>query len=241
MQSQHLISVPTFLFHTGITNSQEVLKKGSLCVSSLKQLFQMVPIISSTEGNAQPAYFFLRGVIKGFERETKGEGNKKQKKGILGTPGKECFHKLSQFSVQTFERTEQSKQTHPDTAETAELGAVGAQAGIPQLLHANKTSEHLGNALQRGISTIVKPASDTPGLPLFPRHRARFLCCSKQHLSEGDTACTPQLSPSASPTLHQQLVYNTFLFLQGILSVCLISFGAGLSVAKIFLRVFTRD
>lgn len=36
----------------------------------------MVPIISTTEGNAQPAYFFLRGVIKGFERETKGEAEK---------------------------------------------------------------------------------------------------------------------------------------------------------------------
>lgn len=38
----------------------------------------MVPIISSTEGNARPAYFFLRGVIKGFERETKGGGKKTQ-------------------------------------------------------------------------------------------------------------------------------------------------------------------
>lgn len=88
MQSQHLISVPTSAFHAGITNSQEELKKGSLCVSSLKQLFQMVPIISSTESNAQPAYFFLRGVIKGFERETKGEEGKKKS---LELQGKNVF------------------------------------------------------------------------------------------------------------------------------------------------------
>lgn len=177
----------------------------------------MVPIISTTEGNAQLAYFFLRGVIKGFERETK--GGEKNKKRILGTPGKECFHKLNQFVAQTFERTDYTKQTHPDTAETAELGAVRAQAGIPQLLHTNKTSEHLGNALQRGISTIVKHASDAPGLHLFPRHQARFLSCFKQHISEGDTTCALQLSLSASPTLHQYLFYNTIPFLQRILSV----------------------
>lgn len=118
---------------------------------------------------------------------------------------------------------------------------MGAQAGIPQLLHTNKTSEHLGNALHRGISTIVKRASNTSGLHLFSRHAARFQSRSKQHISEGDTTWTPQLSPSASPTLHQHPFYSTVLLLQGIVAVCLIFFGAGLSVAKVFLLVFTRD
>lgn len=198
----------------------------------------MVPIISTTESNAQPAYFFLRGVIKGFERETKGgEGKGKKKKRILGTAGKECFYKHSQFSVQTFERIDWSKQTHPDTAETAELGAVGAQAGIPQLLHTNKTSEHLGNALHRGLAPLLNMLQTLQGCICLPGTEPGF--SPVPNISEGDTTWTPQASPSASPALLQHLFYNSALLLQGTVPVWLISLGAGLSAAKIFLCVFT--
>lgn len=58
----------------------------------------MVPIISTTEGNARPAYFFLRGVIKGFERETKGGREEKKKKESLELQEKNVF--ISSVSFQ---------------------------------------------------------------------------------------------------------------------------------------------
>lgn len=49
------------------------------------------------------------------------------------------------------------EQTHPNAAEAAQLGAVRAEPRIAQLLHTNKASEHLGDALEKGRRFLLSP------------------------------------------------------------------------------------
>lgn len=50
----------------------------------------------------------------------------------------------------TYEPSETPPHAHPDAAEAAELGAMWAEPGIPQLFHADKAPEHLRNTLEGG-------------------------------------------------------------------------------------------
>jgi len=63
---------------------------------------------------------------------------------------------------------------HPDAAEAAELGAVGAEASVPQLLHADEAAEHFSDALREG-DECVRPqrrASGQRGGATAQRHAA---------------------------------------------------------------------
>lgn len=53
------------------------------------------------------------------------------------------------FSLFTAQKKTEQHKTHPYAAETAELGAMGAETSIPQFLHADEAAKHLCNALHR--------------------------------------------------------------------------------------------